>query len=448
MYIKYEPEFKLNAVKLVKVSGLTYQAAAEKMGVSTYAVWKWCQDRIEKPRKHQVRLTPDEKCILAQRFITQGWSGPALAAEYNISASVVYTIVKEYRQKGPAAFMCKARKGDKPKTGADSFFEMQDLPDDIDKLKKICHNLELRNAVLEQTIEVLKKDPGADPSEMTNLEKTTVIDALKSRFAVRELCKTLAIPHSSYYYVRSVANKPDPYAKARIRIRDIFEKSKMTYGSERIWVALQCGDDGKEPLKISEKVIRRIMGEEGLVVIYNKERRHYNSYKGEISAHPGNKVERNFHADKPNELWLTDITQFTLPKYKCYLSAIIDCFDGKVVSHRLSLSPDAELTNSTLKSAIYTLRAGEHPTCHSDCGCHYRWPGWIELCADNNIERSMSRKDVRLIMRPVRGSSEDLRMNSSTTEIGRESTSRSLQEWLTNSSTITTLTARKNHLAG
>ena len=66
-------------------------------------------------------------------------------------------------------------------------------------------------------------------------------------------------------------------------------------------------------------------------VIYNKRKRAYSSYQGEISAHPGDKVARRFHADAPNKLWPADITQFTLAGYKCYLSAVVDCFDGKPV---------------------------------------------------------------------------------------------------------------------
>ena len=134
------------------------------------------------------------------------------------------------------------------------------------------------------------------------------------------------------------------------------------------------------------------MREEGLSVIYNKRRRGYSSYKGEISAHPGDKVARDFHADAPNRLWLTDITQFTLADFKRYLSVIVDCFDGKVVSHRLSKSPNAQLANSTLTDAIRVLGNGETPILHSDCGCHYRWPEWIGICEKHGITRSMSRK--------------------------------------------------------
>ena len=56
-----------------------------------------------------------------------------------------------------------------------------------------------------------------------------------------------------------------------------------------------------------------MMAEEGCKVAYLKRKRRYNSYKGEISDAPPNLVGRDFHADAPNKLWLTDITEFKLP---------------------------------------------------------------------------------------------------------------------------------------
>lgn len=89
--------------------------------------------------------------------------------------------------------------------------------------------------------------------------------------------------------------------------------------------ALRSGDD---PVTVSEKVVRRIMREEGLAVVYAKRRARYSSYKGEISDALENLVNRAFRAAAPNELWLTDITEFGLPGGKVHLSPILDCFDG------------------------------------------------------------------------------------------------------------------------
>lgn len=76
---------------------------------------------------------------------------------------------------------------------------------------------------------------------------------------------------------------------------------------------------------------------------------------------------------------------------KCYLSAIVDCFDGKAVSHLLSKRLDADLANATLVKALDGA-AATGVILHSDCGCHYRWPGWIGICDEHGIIRSMSKK--------------------------------------------------------
>ena len=54
--------------------------------------------------------------------------------------------------------------------------------------------------------------------------------------------------------------------------------------------------------------------------------------------------------------------------------------------------PDAALANSTLEDACARLAPGERPVIHSDRGGHYRWPGWISICEDNDLTRSMSAK--------------------------------------------------------
>ena len=77
-------------------------------------------------------------------------------------------------------------------------------------------------------------------------------------------------------------------------------------------------------------------------------------------------MNRDFHADAPNMLWVTDVTQFTMDGYKCWLSPVVDCFDGMVVSWTLSRSPNADMANRMLLDAVATLRDGEHPIIHSD----------------------------------------------------------------------------------
>ena len=143
--------------------------------------------------------------------------------------------------------------------------------------------------------------------------------------------------------------------------------------------------------KISEKVVRRLMREQNLSVRKVKKRK-YSSYQGEITPAVENVINRDFHAEKPNEKWLTDITEFHIPAGKVYLSPIIDCFDGMPVSWTIGTSPDANLVNTMLDEGILTLAEGEKPLVHSDRGAHYRWPGWIERMEAAGLTRSMSKK--------------------------------------------------------
>jgi len=285
----------------------------------------------------------------------------------------------------------------KEAVGIVSDIKDEQLPDDIEELKAMVESLKkdirrhkMEVAVWTGSAELVKKDRSVDPENLTNREKTVLVDALRNEYRLAELLDCVGIGRSTYYYQRKSVASPDKYSKLRELIKNAFDKSDGNFGYRRIWAGLRFDD---EPIVVSEKVVRSIMREEDLKVVYiRKMKRHWSSYAGEISKAPDNLVKRDFHANSPDELWLTDITQFTLPGFKCYLSPVIDCFDGKVVSWAISKNPNAELANSMLEDAVNTLTAGQHPIIHSDRGCHYRWPGWIAICNGAGITRSMSKK--------------------------------------------------------
>lgn len=83
------------------------------------------------------------------------------------------------------------------------------------------------------------------------------------------------------------------------------------------------------------------MKQQGLHAVRPKRRR-YRSYMGEISPAPENIINPDFHTDAHNEKWLTDISEFHIPAGKVYLSPIINCFDGMVVSWSIGTNPGAK----------------------------------------------------------------------------------------------------------
>ena len=167
-------------------------------------------------------------------------------------------------------------------------------------------------------------------------------------------------------FLKSFAGLQPPDNAEQTKVKEVFAENQSRYGYRRVHAVIKS-----KGMIVSEKVVRRIMEEEQLVVPCKKKRK-YSSYKGEISPAVENVVARDFHADVPNTKWLTDLTEFHIPAGKVYLSPIIDCFDGLVVSWTIGASPDAELVNTMLDDAIRNLTEGEHPIVHSDRGCHVR----------------------------------------------------------------------------
>ena len=265
--------------------------------------------------------------------------------------------------------------------------ERDELERQVEALRREVRQLRLEQDLLNKANELLKKGLGVDLQLLSNREKTLLIDALKEHYGLPKLLGQLGLARSSYFYHRVRAAAGDKYLEVRQSITEIFESNHRCYGYRRLQASLT-----RQDVTISEKVVQRLMKQESLVVAKPKRRR-YASYLGEISPAPENIIDRDFQAAAPNKKWLTDITEFQIPAGKVYLSPIIDCFDGMVVSWTIGTSPDAELVNTMLDAAIETVAdTADRPVVHSDRGGHYRWPGWISRMRDANFTRSMSRK--------------------------------------------------------
>ena len=103
------------------------------------------------------------------------------------------------------------------------------------------------------------------------------------------------------------------------------------------------------------------MVEEGLIVKV-KRRRKYNSYQGEISPSVPNRIGRDFHAGKPNEKWLTDITEFAIPAGKVYLSLIVDCFDGMLPYWTVGTTLEAALVIACWTTRFHSMGRRNTPS--------------------------------------------------------------------------------------
>ena len=264
--------------------------------------------------------------------------------------------------------------------------EISQLKVEVIELKKDVEELQMKKDILEKAAELIKKDESTSIDDLSNKEKFIIIGALRKTYKLSRLLKALKLSKSSYFYTKASLNKEDKYKKFRSTIKEIFIDNKCVYGYRRIYIELK-----NKSILLSEKVIRRIMKEDGLVV-YRPKIKKYSSYGGEISPEVDNLLKRDFHSDGPFEKLLTDLTEFSIPSGKVYLSPMIDCFDGLPIAWTIGTSPNAELTNTMLDEVIKLTPSGKYPIVHSDRGCHYRWPGWIDRMNKANFVRSMSKK--------------------------------------------------------
>ena len=132
------------------------------------------------------------------------------------------------------------------------------------------------------------------------------------------------IPRSTFYHL--IEDKPDKDIEIKLKIEEIYHKHKGRYGYRRITLELR-----NQGILINHKKVQRLMGVLELKSMVRMKK--YKSYKGDVGKIAPNLLNRDFKATKPNEKWVTDITEFALFGQKLYLSPIIDLYNGEVVSY-------------------------------------------------------------------------------------------------------------------
>ena len=382
-YIRYTPEQKRVAVDYYLTRGRNLCRTVRSLGYpSRDLLAQWCKELAPEARKKRVsrvQYTKEQKIVGVIALETRSGSVREVAAEQGVSCGALYQWKQELLGREDFQAMPKPKDLSLPD-------DRDALIAELETLKKQVYRLQMEKDILEATAEILKKDPGVDRTKLTNQEKTLLVGTLKNKYPLADLLDSVGLARSSYFYHRKIATLPDKYETLRGLIIRLFAENNQCYGYRRIH-----GELRKAGIRVSEKVIQTLMAQHQLVVL-SKKKRKYSSYQGEITPAVPNLVARNFHADAPNVKWLTDLTEFHIPAGKVYLSPIVDCFDGLVASWSIGTSPDAELVNGMLDTAISTLNPGEQPIVHSDRGAHYRWPGWLDRMKEAGLTRSMSQK--------------------------------------------------------
>ena len=118
----------------------------------------------------------------------------------------------------------------------------------------------------------------------------------------------------------------------------------------------------------------------------------YRSYKGNVSKIAPNLLNRDFHADKPNQKWVTDVTEFSLFGEKLYLSPILDLHSSDLVSYMISDRPVLRMVMTMLDKAFAKIPDGTDLILHSDQGWQYQHKQYQCMLREKGIRQSMNRK--------------------------------------------------------
>ncbi|HEZ4624040.1 TPA: IS3 family transposase [Neisseria meningitidis] len=227
-----------------------------------------------------------------------------------------------------------------------------------------------------------KKARCLNPWERSAAERTQLVAGLRQCHPLN-CCWGL-----SFYYQLAVQSAEDKYADLKRHIHDIYRRHKGRYGYRRIAAAIRHAGT-----PVNHKKVSRLMAKTGLKAVIR--RRKYRSFKGEVGKIAPNILRRCFHAEKPNEKWVTDVTEFNVGGEKIYLSPIMDLFNGEIVSYRIQIRPTFDLAGEILKGAPEKPGSSEKPILHSDQGWQYQMFFYSGL--NLNQDKAMKPQTVQIV---------------------------------------------------
>lgn len=208
---------------------------------------------------------------------------------------------------------------------------------------------------------------------------------LRQDHDLTDLLQAGALARSTFYYQAQTQKIGDKFAELKARIRAVYEHHKGRYGYRRI--ALELKRNG---CPVNHKSVQRLMQAMGLKSLVRPKK--YRSYRAGQYAGVANVLQRQFTAKKPNQKWVTDVTEFNVSGEKLYLSPIMDLFNGEVVAYQMDTHPRFKLVGDMLRQALGKLGRQEKPLLHSDQGWQYQSRGYRRLLAEHGLVQSMSRR--------------------------------------------------------
>ncbi|WJW76176.1 IS3 family transposase [Thiohalobacter sp. IOR34] len=253
--------------------------------------------------------------------------------------------------------------------------------------------LERENRELKRANEILKTasaffGPGGARPQAE--EMIAYIDDHKDRYGVEPICAVLPIAPSTYYEHKAREADPErlpPRVKRdqalSDEVRRVWEENFQVYGARKVWRQLN-----REGFAVARCTVERLMRSQGLRGVV-RGRRCRTTVGDEAADRPLDRVNRQFTATRPNQLWVADITFVATWAGFVYVAFVVDVYARRIVGWRVSRSLRTDLVLDALEQALWSRRDTEGLVHHSDRGCQYLSVRYTERLAEAGIEASV-----------------------------------------------------------
>ena len=211
-----------------------------------------------------------------------------------------------------------------------------------------------------------------------------VIYRHREKYSISEMCRFFEVSRSGYYGYVSRMDIPAKDLPLAEKIKECQSECGKTYGYRRVHTWLE-----RKGIYHNPKTILRVMRKYNLLsVVRRKKYRNYGEY---LHKYP-NLFYRDFHAERPNQKWVTDISYIHTKQGVLYLSIIRDLYDNSIVAYKTGTEQNVNLVLNTIKAAMKKEKVTAELQLHSDQGFQYTSLGYFKLTQSYGITPSMSRR--------------------------------------------------------
>ena len=216
------------------------------------------------------------------------------------------------------------------------------------------------------------------------------IDDYRETYGVEPICRVLPIAPSTYYEQKARqadSSRLPPRLVRDTRLREeierVWKENRSVYGARKVWLQLK-----REDFVVARCTVERLMRQMGLQGVVRGREYKPTTIVDEAAQRPADLVQRNFTADRPNQLWVADLTYVATWAGFIYLAFVTDVFSRKIVGWRVSSSLRSDLALDALEQALHARRNLDGLIHHSDRGV-YLSIRYTERLAEAGIEPSV-----------------------------------------------------------